>query len=294
MFSGDPIPEKSDQLFHVTVDSWDPDSNWDSDRPELQPNQLTYTDMRGLMQSDIPTYQTGSYKASMTVQPEGKSDAEKPFREVVRMCFGDFFLLFDVPFQYGSGWDAKADASPEPVVVIDAETNRKMFGGENSVGKSIRIDNRDFTIVGVMAEWRPLIHFYDVNNNPFEEPGSDLHAAQLCRALRDPHLRQHQRLEVLSRQRVPGSPAVGKYVATALGSARHPTAAGPISELCRRLHPRAAQVRSLSAALEQQDLAGHGVARAGTGDARPGQGDADHRRPLPGGLLGQLDRHSAR
>ena len=47
LLSGDPIPEKSEVLFHVTVDSWDPDSEWDSDRPGLPPNQLTYTDVRG-------------------------------------------------------------------------------------------------------------------------------------------------------------------------------------------------------------------------------------------------------
>jgi putative ABC transport system permease protein len=86
------------------------------------------------------------------------------------MCFSDFFTMFDVPFQYGTGWGASADQSPEPVVVIDAETNRKLFGGENSVGRTLRLDNRDFTVVGVLDEWRPLIHFYDVNNNPFEEP----------------------------------------------------------------------------------------------------------------------------
>ena len=170
LLSGDPIPEKSDRLFHVTVDSWDPDSDWDSDRPELQPNQLTYTDVRGIMQSDIPTYQTGSFKASMTVQPESDSDADKPYREIVRMCFADFFPMFDVPFKYGGGWGAEADRSPEPVVVIDAETNRKLFGGENSVGETLRLDNRDYTIVGVLDEWRPLIPFYDVNNNPFEDP----------------------------------------------------------------------------------------------------------------------------
>jgi putative ABC transport system permease protein len=170
MLSGNPIPEKSDRLFHVAVDSWDPDSDWDSDRPELQPNQLTYIDVRGIMESDIPTYQTVAYKASMTVQPEGETESDKPYREIVRMCFADFFTMFEVPFKYGGSWDAEADHGPEPVVVIDAETNRKLFGGGNSVGETVRLDNRDYTVVGVLDGWDPLIHFYDVNNDPFEDP----------------------------------------------------------------------------------------------------------------------------
>ncbi len=166
--SGDPIPHKSDILFHVTVDNWDTDSNWDTDRPELQPNQLSYIDVRGLMQTDIPTYQTASFKARMTVQPEREN--EQPYTEVVRMCFADFFRMFELPFLYGGGWDANADAGPELVAVIDSATNRKLFGGENSVGRTLRMSNRDYTVIGVLDEWRPTIHFYDVNNNPYEEP----------------------------------------------------------------------------------------------------------------------------
>ena len=165
--SGDPTPEKSDVLFHVALDSWNPDSSWDDDRPELPPNQLTYIDARALMESTIPTYQTAAFKGRMIVQPEGE---EKPFGETARLCFRDFFPMFDVPFRYGGPWDAAADRGPEPVAVIDAELNRRLFGGEDSVGRTIRLTNREFTVVGVLDEWHPTIHFWDVNNNPFEAP----------------------------------------------------------------------------------------------------------------------------
>jgi putative ABC transport system permease protein len=86
------------------------------------------------------------------------------------MCFSDFFPMFDVPFQYGGGWGPSADEGPEPVVVINAETNRKLFGGENSVGRTLRIENRDFTVVGVVDNWRPAVKFFDTNNFAFGEP----------------------------------------------------------------------------------------------------------------------------
>lgn len=168
VLAGDPVPHKSDRLFHVALDAWDPEEPWDDERPELPPNQLAYRDVRALLESDIPTYQTPMFKSSMTVQPD--SEAHQPYHEVVRMCRGDFFTMFEVPFRYGSGWDRRADSGPEPVIVIDADTNRRLFGGGDSVGRELTIEGREFTVVGVLDEWRPAIHYYDVNNNPFEAP----------------------------------------------------------------------------------------------------------------------------
>ena len=37
--------------------------------------------------------------------------------------------MFDVPFQYGSGWDEAADQAPESVIVIDSEMNQKTLWG---------------------------------------------------------------------------------------------------------------------------------------------------------------------
>ena len=54
-----------------------------------------------------------------------------------RMTTADFFAMFEVPFLYGGGWDAKADAGPEPVIVLSKEANQKAFGGVNSVGKTL-------------------------------------------------------------------------------------------------------------------------------------------------------------
>jgi len=168
MLASDPIPEKSDVLYYVQVDSWDPEDSWSDDHPEYAPNQLNYTDFMGLFDSDIPTYKVGSYKGSLTVQPD--NDIEKPFQENIRMTTRDFFNAFDVPFQFGGGWGKTADEGPEPVVVIGAEMNRRLFGGENSVGETIRISNDDYAIVGVLDDWRPTLKFYDIHNNPFGEP----------------------------------------------------------------------------------------------------------------------------
>jgi len=167
IFSMDPIPHKSDRLFYVEMDNWDPNRGWNDDDPESLPNQVTYRDMIGLMESDIPTYQGGSFKASLYIYPD--PDVGRPYKVISRMCFSDFFKLFEPPFEYGSGWDSRADEGPEPVLVLSHETNQKLFGGENSVGREVQIEDRIFKVVGVLGPWRPFPKYYDPHNGAFDE-----------------------------------------------------------------------------------------------------------------------------
>jgi putative ABC transport system permease protein len=167
MMAQDPIPEKSDKLFYVQMDAWNPDRPWNDDDPTEPPDQVTYRDMQAAMASDIPTYSSGMYKAQLTIHPEAEN--ERPYRALIRMCYSDFFPMFDVPFQYGSGWGPSVDEDIEPVIVLNQVTNNRLFGGENSVGRKVRIEDRDFTVVGVIEEWRPMPKFYDITNFEFGE-----------------------------------------------------------------------------------------------------------------------------
>jgi putative ABC transport system permease protein len=76
--------------------------------------------------------------------------------------------MFDVPFLYGGGWNAKADWSPEPVIVLSRTQNQRLFGGTNSVGRTVRWHDREFRVIGVLDRWRPTPKFYDLNNYEFE------------------------------------------------------------------------------------------------------------------------------
>jgi len=83
-----------------------------------------------------------------------------------------FFPIFEPPFRYGSGWSPAQDRSAARVAVIDAETNDKLFGGENSVGRKVRLGGEDFTVVGVLEKWRPTPRVYHVSNGAFNDPQS--------------------------------------------------------------------------------------------------------------------------
>jgi putative ABC transport system permease protein len=162
----DPIPQRSGVLHYVRMDSWDPTAPHPD--PTGIPPQITYRDMREIMKSRIPARQTATYRASMALYPPDRKI--RPSREDVRMAFSDFFPMFDVPFRFGSGWDRAADAKPEAVVVIGSDLNDRLFGGANSVGRSIRLADREFRIVGVLAPWRPKVRFYDMTGNSLSRP----------------------------------------------------------------------------------------------------------------------------
>ncbi len=169
IYSGDPIPHKSDRLFYVQLDNWELSSSSNPQDETAPPTQITYRDLLGIMESDIPTHQSGMVATYPTVHPSGVD--QRPFRAKTRMCYADFFPMFEVPFRYGSGWDRRADQNAEPVIVLDAKTNDKLFGGANSVGRTLRIEDREFSIVGVLDPWRPKPRFYDTfGRNATREP----------------------------------------------------------------------------------------------------------------------------
>ena len=162
----DPLPGKSDQLFYVRLDSWSPDEAFSADGGP--PPLVTWQDMARLRKSDIPTRQTVGFEANLYIFPEKKG--EQPLNESVRMTTSDFFPMFEAPFRYGSGWSPEADAKAEQVVVLGARLNEQLFGGEDSVGRKVRIADRDFRVVGVLEDWRPNVRLYDLTGNSFAEP----------------------------------------------------------------------------------------------------------------------------
>lgn len=164
IFEKDPLPGKSETLFYVRMDNWDPQRAYVAEDPKSLPTQLTYRDARALLKSKIPTQQTPSFKTRQFIHPDPKLG--RPFSQDIRIVYNDFFTMFNVPFRYGGPWDDAADNKPEQVLVIDHAMNERLFGGENSVGRSVRIDQRTFKVVGVLAPWRPATKFYDMSQSP--------------------------------------------------------------------------------------------------------------------------------
>jgi len=166
IMSGNPIAEKSDQLYYVRVDNWDPSEPYDE--PNEPPEQLTYLDATGLYEAGRASRQVISFRSMRVMEPDD-ADA-KPSQIETRATTADFFAMFNVPFAYGSGWDKTSDDIQDHVVVLGQAMNEQLFGGEDSVGKTVTLNGESYRVVGVLDYWSPVPLFYDLNNNPYNEP----------------------------------------------------------------------------------------------------------------------------
>src|SRR5262245_30986502 len=163
MYEQDPLPGKTDRVLYVRLDSWGKERSYKRSDPSSLPDQITYKDARNLMRCPIPKRQTASYITARFVHPDPK--VARPWQPDVRLVYRDYFDIFQVPFQYGGPWSKEADDKPEQVMVIDDATNRKLFGGENSVGRTVRMEDRDYRVVGVLAPWRPPLRLVELVRN---------------------------------------------------------------------------------------------------------------------------------
>ncbi|HEV7443558.1 MAG TPA: ABC transporter permease, partial [Steroidobacteraceae bacterium] len=165
--AGNPIWWKNDRLYAVTMDSWGVERPAVREQPQLPPWQLTYTDATYLFNSTIPERKVLMYPVAAVVM---SGNQDQPLKVTSRVTSADFFPMFEVPFRYGGGWNASADVGPEPVIVLSRDFNERIFGGVNSVGRTIRWNNHDFRIVGVLEQWQPQPRFYDLTKGHFDEP----------------------------------------------------------------------------------------------------------------------------
>lgn len=165
VMSGNPIPHRSDVLYHVQLDSWDPyNAARDPDHP---PDQTTYLDSTALIEAGKARRQVVSYRTGRVIEPQGQD--ELPIQVSSRSTSADFFSMFDTPFLFGGGWDRSADDNQEYVVVLTRAINEQLFGGEDSVGRSIIMNGESYRVTGVLDHWEPIPRFYDVSNGAFDE-----------------------------------------------------------------------------------------------------------------------------
>ncbi len=160
MMSRDPIPEKSAQLFVPTIDMWGPSARSSASNDNEPPDLLDYGTAVTLMRDHRARFQSPAYWLSPSVVPT--KVGERPFKADGFAVSGEFFPMLNVPFRYGSGWGSADDAQRAQVVVISGALNHKVFGGGNSVGKTLNMDGHDYRVVGVLGHWNPQPVYYDV------------------------------------------------------------------------------------------------------------------------------------
>ena len=163
LMSADPLPQKSHQIFYVQLDTVGLNASGSEDG--LPPDQLTWMDSINLFRDNQAKHQAAMTMSAAVIEMEQK----EPYVANIRVTHGDFFPMFNVPFQFGQGWNRQQDLGKQAVIVLNHATNQLLFDGQNSVGQTLRLKDRLFEIIGVLAPWRPSPKFYDVSLDAFGE-----------------------------------------------------------------------------------------------------------------------------
>jgi putative ABC transport system permease protein len=158
LLSGNPLPEKSGQLFYVQLDPYLKDHPFS--RSGKLPWLMTYIDAMNLLHAHRAQRQVAISMSTMKLTPTGVQ--QHPFFSNGVMTTADFFSMFDAPFQYGAGWSAADEEGRAKVVVIAESLNNQLFGGVDSVERTLQINDQDFRIIGVLKHWAPQPHFYSL------------------------------------------------------------------------------------------------------------------------------------
>ena len=131
---------------------------------DFSANFVSMPTARALTATGLPAASTVSFIAAMNGGPSDRPPGRLP----VRFCQADLFDLFNIDFRYGGPF-TRADeraSPPVPVVVLSDVLNRQLYGGADSVGRTIRIAGRDFRIVGVTRQRTSKLNLWDFSVAP--------------------------------------------------------------------------------------------------------------------------------
>jgi len=163
--SGDPLPGRSATLFHPQLDPRPRDLPGADQEP---PDELTWQDANALYRLRAAPAQT---MTSANWLPVRQTLPNSPLRMLTtRAATADLFAMFGMRFLYGSGWSRGDDAQRAQVVVLTRTLNDTLFGGADSVGKTLTIATRPFRVIGVIDTWDAQPRFYDLNSGAYKAP----------------------------------------------------------------------------------------------------------------------------
>jgi len=153
----DPLPGRSAHLYTPHLDPLP--INFKTDPMGTNPNQnLTWPDAMALLHAHRGVQQAAMAGGSVLVWPQ-RTDLQ-PFYVDGHYTTHAFFTMFGVAFVEGSGWAATDDRASAHVVVLAEVLARKLFGTADAVGKTVRLGELDYRVVGVTKDWAPKPLFY--------------------------------------------------------------------------------------------------------------------------------------
>ncbi len=157
VMSGDPLPGSSGKLFVPMLDPYSLE-HAKANGITSTPDGFTWVDAMNLLREHRADRQAAMQQGGVAIRP-AVADLH-PFFESGEFTTSDFFAMFGARFRAGSGWTAQQDRERARVVVLNTELDRKLFGNATGIGQTVRLDNTEFRVVGVLDDWHPQPRFY--------------------------------------------------------------------------------------------------------------------------------------
>lgn len=155
VMSGDPMPGRSASIFYPHLDPLPADYPDHTGGPA---DSFTWPDVQALLRSGPSAHQAAMSGGSMLVRPERKD--LPPFYSSGRYTTPGFFGMFGVQFLEGDGWSEADENARARVAVLSHDLADKLFGSAPAVGRTVRLGDTDFRVIGVTADWQPRPMFY--------------------------------------------------------------------------------------------------------------------------------------
>ncbi|HEY1556364.1 MAG TPA: ABC transporter permease [Kofleriaceae bacterium] len=162
VLAADPIPAKSHQLYYVQLDPQPLNGYRVGDEP---PYQVSRYDAEALVRAQRADRQALMTGGNAAIEPD-RTDI-KPFFAEGRWTSSEMFAMFDIPFLAGTSWTADDDLHAARVAVISRALAEKLFGSTAAVGRTLHVEGQQLRVIGVIADWVPHPHFYDLNTSRY-------------------------------------------------------------------------------------------------------------------------------
>jgi len=153
VMSGDPLPGRSADIYYPHLDPLTLD-----DPNNDAADNFTWPDALALLKSGPAPHQAAMSGGSVLVRPERRE--LQPFYADGRFTTPDIFSLFGLSFLEGGGWSQADEEARARVVVLSHSFAHKLFGTVPAVGRTVRFEDTDFRVIGVVADWQPSPKFY--------------------------------------------------------------------------------------------------------------------------------------
>jgi len=176
VLSADPLPGRSQHMYLAWVDTV---LAKPSDSEDMALNgfknknyhRIKLADAQALLAARRAVRQTVVVDmAADEVSGDGKHTQSQQF---ILATTSDFIPMFGVSLRYGRDWTLAEDAARTPVAVIDTDLAQKLFGTANAVGRSVRLKNTLFRVVGVIQPFVTQPRFYTLSVGAYSGDGGE-------------------------------------------------------------------------------------------------------------------------